>query len=80
MNTILFNKYTGDVYKVIQNKLLMLGWDIMGPFWDLKSNFENQDSNMKEEECFIIDEKDLYINRFNGFISYYEEDYYNIWK
>ena len=41
-----------------------------------KSNFENQDSNMKEEECFIIDEKDLYINRFNGFISYYEEDYY----
>ena len=80
MNTILFNKYTGDVYKVIQNKLLMLGWDIMGPFWDFKSNFENQDSNMKEEECFIIDEKDLYINRFNGFISYYEEDYYNIWK
>ena len=55
MNTILFNKYTGDVYKVIQNKLLMLGWDIMGPFWDFKSNFENQDSNMKEEECFIID-------------------------
>ena len=52
MNTILFNKYTGDVYKVIQNKVLMLGWDIMGPFWDLKSNFENQDSNIKEEECF----------------------------